>query len=107
MGGEVKFTDEQWERVAMAAEDFAAVLKQERQALGDVLVTNWAGDCAEGTGTMENLRLLLQGAEPGSFSGAIGQELEYLQAVADQCRAARTDLTQTDVSSADDFRNDK
>ncbi|WP_155976991.1 hypothetical protein [Nocardia sp. 348MFTsu5.1] len=103
MGDEVKFTDEQWERVATAAEDFAAVLQKEQAALRLVLSSNWAGACAEGEGTMQNLRDLLRG-DSGSFAHAIAAEAQYLKDVAQQCRASKSVLMSIDDSISEQLK---
>jgi len=103
MADEVQFTDEQWETVAKAAEVFAGVLQEEQAGLRLVLSSNWAGVCAEGEGTMRNLRDLLRG-ESGSFAQSIMSEADYLKDVARRCRASKSFLTETDGMQAEKFR---
>jgi hypothetical protein len=98
VGDEVKFTDEQWETVAQAAETFAGVLSEERAKLHDVIVTNWAGDCGEGEGVIENLRELVRG--DSGFVGAITSENEYLINLALRCRQSKQQLNQVDIANS-------
>jgi hypothetical protein len=102
---EVKFTDAQWDALAQAAETFAGALETERLRLNNVLMKNWAGNCDEGLGTIDNLRLLLQGTEPSSLGGAVSSEAEYLRALASHIRAAKSGLIIDDGKSSDFFRN--
>ena len=103
MTDEVKFTDAQWDELARAAEAFATVLEMQRKQLDNVLTSNWAGDCGEGHGVIENLRLLLQGAGSGSFGGAINSEVVYLLDLAQRCRNANSTLSGDDLVAADKF----
>lgn len=107
MTDEVKFTDEQWDKVAEAAEVFARALESERRSLKNLLKKNWAGDCAEGVGTIDNLRMLLHGEGPSSFSGAVESEAAYLRSLAIQCRDAKSSLTVDDLRNANQFRSAK
>jgi hypothetical protein len=102
---EVKFTAEQWETVARAAEVFARALDDERGRLRDVLTKNWAGDCGEGVGTIENLRLLLNGASSESLAGAISSEVVYLLQIANKSRMAKESLTAQDLAHGSKFRS--
>lgn len=99
MTDEVKFTDEQWDKVAQAAETFATALDNEKVRLRSVLATNWAGACSEGEGTMENLRALLHGSQQ-SFEGAMESEATYLRGVASACTGAKRGLDGEDGSNA-------
>lgn len=99
---EVKFTNEQWDALAEAAEVFAATLDDERARLRDVLVSNWAGACAEGESTMDNLKALVHG-DSGSFSQAIFSEASYLKDVALGCRGAKTILKTVDHDNSSGF----
>lgn len=99
MTDEVKFTDAQWDELARAAEAFAGVLDIEKVRLRAVAATNWAGNCGEGNGIMDNLRELIHG-ENGSFAGAVTAEVEYLKSVALQCRRSKTVLTRADEAEA-------
>ncbi|HEY9312190.1 hypothetical protein [Williamsia sp.] len=102
MGDEVKFTDEQWEKVAQAAETFAATLKAEAVNLQDVVTTNWAGQCAEGEGIIDNLKDLVRGTD-GSFSAAVGSEVSYLESLASQCRKSKSSLNLADLEGGANF----
>lgn len=101
MTDEVKFTNEQWDALAEAAEVFAETLYAEKQKLRGVLATNWAGACAEGEGTFENLRTLLHDG-PDSFIGSMDSEMLYLRSIAANCVNAKQGLTATDNFSAAD-----
>lgn len=103
MTDEVKFTDEQWDRVAEAAEVYAQALEDERGLLRNVLTKNWAGDCGEGRETIDNLRRLLNGADQESFSGVVNSEAEYFRSLAIQCRSAKTTLSAEDVQGGNHF----
>lgn len=103
MADEVQFTDEQWEAVARAAETFADALDAEQRKLNHLLDVNWAGACAEGEGTMQNLRALLRG-DSGSFSQSILSEADYLKSVASQCRASKAALAYIDQDNSLGFR---
>lgn len=103
MTDEVKFTDEQWDRVATAAEVFAATLDDEKSRLRSLLATNWAGACQEGEGTMANLRALLHGGQD-SFEGAMESEATYLRSVASACHGAKEGLNTADGSNAADLK---
>jgi hypothetical protein len=102
---EVKFTDAQWDALAQAAEAFAVALESERIHLEDVLGINWAGNCVEGLGVLENLRLLLQGPGLNSFGGAINSEVAYLRSLAQRCRDSSNTLTTEDAVASGQFRN--
>jgi hypothetical protein len=99
---EVKFTDAQWDELARAAEAFATVLDEQRDSLRDVLISNWAGSCAEGADLIKNLRELTNG-EAGSFHHAIGSESDYLRALAVQCRTSKATLQSADDTSAEQY----
>lgn len=105
MTDEVKFTDAQWDELARAAEAFAGVLETERHRLNNVLMRNWAGDCDEGVGTIDNLRTLLQGNMSGSFGHAVSSEAEYLRALAEHIRLAKKNFHSEDVRSSGTFAN--
>ncbi|PYE14691.1 hypothetical protein DFR67_112153 [Williamsia limnetica] len=103
MTDEVKFTNEQWDALAEAAEVFAQTLDDERGLLTHVLGTNWAGECAEGVGVTENLKDLLRGAD-ASFATAIRDEAQYLRAFAAQCVNSKNALNGSDMGSAIQFK---
>jgi hypothetical protein len=100
---EVKFTDAQWDEVARAAETFAGVLENESGRLKDVVTTNWAGDCAEGTGLIDNLRQILYGENSNSFSDAINSEAQYLRALSRQCATTKDSLLSEDEKISSQF----
>jgi hypothetical protein len=99
---EVKFTDAQWDALAQAAEAFASVLEAEKVRLRAVAAKNWAGQCGEGNGIIENLRELIHG-ENGSLAEAVTSEAEYLKVVAVQCRRSKERLAEADSASAEQF----
>lgn len=105
MTDEVKFTDEQWDKVAEAADIYAQALEDQRGFLRDVLTKNWAGDCGEGAGTIENLRHLLNRGGSESFSGVVNSEAEYFRLLANQCRNAKATLSYGDSRNGSQFRN--
>ncbi len=104
MTDEVKFTDEQWDRVAAAAETFAAALEHERAKLVHVLSKNWAGQCLEGEGVVANLKDLIRGPN-ASFSSAISTESAYLRSLAIHCAQSKAALESADEESAERFAN--
>ncbi|WP_168176709.1 hypothetical protein [Williamsia sp. 1135] len=105
MTDEVKFTNEQWDALAEAAEVFAETLVTEREKLSNVLLKNWAGECEEGRGTINNLRFLLNGLGQDSFAGAIESESAYLRGIANTCRSAKNNLSGVDLGNAGDLGN--
>lgn len=102
MTDEVKFTDAQWDELARAAEAFATVLEEQQSLLRAVLVQNWAGQCEEGNGLLENLRAIVHGGK-GSFVQAIDAEAKYLTSHASLCRASRSTLQSVDEQNSDDL----
>ncbi|MCZ4552827.1 hypothetical protein BH683_021305 [Williamsia sp. 1138] len=105
MTDEVKFTNEQWDALAEAAEVFAKALDEEHESLANILTTNWAGECAEGIGTIENLRMVLADGGVSSFSGAIKSESDYMRSLATQCRLAKASLSSADLESTNDYHD--
>ncbi|WP_207842560.1 hypothetical protein [Williamsia soli] len=104
MTDEVKFTNEQWDALAEAAEVFAATLEEERTKLFHVLSKNWAGQCLEGEGIIANLKDLLRGAD-SSFSSAIVEEATYLKNLAAECHNSKVSLNKADSGSSERFKN--
>jgi hypothetical protein len=100
---EVKFTDAQWDELARAAEAFAKVLEDENGRLKDAVSTNWAGNCAEGLGLIDNLRQLLYGDGSNSFSDAILSEAEFLRGLSRQCSNAKETLVSQDEQAISRF----
>lgn len=102
MTDEVKFTDAQWDELARAAEAFATVLDDQQVLLTYVLSTNWAGQCAEGTGLMDNLRSVLHGGT-NSFVNSIVSEASYLRSLAKVCSESKTSLNAVEAENAGVF----
>lgn len=101
---EVKFTNEQWDALAEAAEVFAETLEHERERLVHVLSKNWAGECLEGEGVVANLKDLIRGPN-ASFSAAISTESAYLRDLASQCGQAKQDLSAVDNDKSERFKS--
>ena len=102
MTDEVKFTDAQWDELARAAEAFATVLDDQQVLLTYVLSTNWAGQCAEGTGLMDNLRSVLHGGT-NSFVNSIASEASYLRSLAKVCGDAKHSFNAAEAENAGVF----
>ncbi|WP_143696489.1 hypothetical protein [Williamsia muralis] len=104
MTDEVKFTDAQWDELARAAEAFATVLQEEQSNLVNVLMTNWAGECAEGEGVIANLRELIRGGGNSSLAQVLDSESSYLRSLASNCIKSKTSMNVADMESAVGFR---
>lgn len=102
MTDEVKFTDAQWDELARAAEAFATLLDDQQVLLTYVLSTNWAGQCAEGTGLMDNLRLVLHGGR-NSIANLIASEASYLRTFSEVCSDSKTSLNAVEAENAGVF----
>ena len=102
MTDEVKFTDAQWDELARAGEAFATVLEEQQSLLRAVLVQNWAGQCEEGNGLLENLRAIVHGGD-SSFVQAIDAEAKYLRSHAAVCRSSRDALQSVDDQNSNDL----
>ncbi len=99
MTDEVKFTNEQWDALAEAAEVFAVALDEERKSHERRRLQGLGGRLRRRYRYNRESPAVVHGEGPDSFAGSVRSEADYLRWFATQCRNAKTELGSEDASN--------